>query len=975
MMLYRHPRARSVLARVLLLAMLLASALPAVPATANAQTDVDEEIRLTIATPDFSLDGTGLRVPGYATHSTPGAPALPVRIELVPLPADRDWTISYTASEGEVLTLDAALPAVRVPELNLHLPGGLPINDPDAAADLPSAVPLVERPDPAIYGADAFYPARLVEAGPVVQQRGQRFLPVRVFPFQYNPVQGQLMLHRTIEVRIALSTAADTVASADSPATGSLTPAANPPGLRLRTTERGLYQLTYGDLQAAGVPLGSANPAQFAVSYLGAPVDIEVTGAADGRFDPGDLVIFYAEPYTGRYMNHNVYRFTWSGAPAARMAARSVSAPAARLPLSVIPQTIHFERDRSYYSTYDLPRDADHLFDDPLYANAAVPVAGTTYTLTLRNLAAAGTARLQASFHGGAALIESPDQSVALRINSYDLGVHQWDGSVTHLVEAAVPVAALAEGANPLRLETALDQLPGITGYWVSPDWVKLTYPALARAESNRLYVEGQWTGATDPGPRRIYLPLLFSGAAGTPAPQPQPFSAGGFTSAGIRVYDVRDARHPVRLDGAAQTPAGGTYEVQFLDGAGAGAAYFLAVPEALRQPSAIEPDAGSAWRSPAVQADYIAIVHRSLWDAVQPLLDHREATGLRVAKVDVQHVYDEFSGGRVDPEALRAFLTYAYHNWNPGGARPAYVLLVGDGHYDFKAALRPDMPNLIPPYLLHVDPFIGETAADNRYASVDGDADFMPDMALGRIPARTPAEVTALVDKILAYENPAVMPGGPWQNRVTFVADQADDPAGDFHALSDNIRLNTLPAAVESRTIYWEKDYIYAYPQNGTPDMNTAIKSALGDSVMVQWFGHASRFRWGSTQVFSNFSIIPMPKTASLPMTVDYSCWTGYFINLFDFSGDSRSLSEAFVLTPDKGSVVSVGPSGLHIGSALLELNRGLVKAVFTDKIQPVGVALDAARQHYLANSDAWLDIVDTTVLFGDPATRLRLP
>ncbi len=471
----------------------------------------------------------------------------------------------------------------------------------------------------------------------------------------------------------------------------------------------------------------------------------------------------------------------------------------------------------------------------------------------------------------------------------------------------------------------------------------------------------------------RAYLPLLFYRAAGAPAAQPIPFSAAAYVRR-RPVYDVHDARHPVRLDGAAQTPAGATYEVQFLDGAGAGAAYFLAGPDALRQPA--RPSSRTPvrpWRSPDVQADYIAIVHRSLWDAVQPLLDHRggrAAGGEGGCAARLRRV----QRGRGTRRRC-AFVSYAYHNWNPGGARPAYVLLVGDGHYDFKAALRPDMPNLIPPYLLHIAPSSGRRRRTNRYASVDGDADFMPDMALGRIPARTPAEATALVNKILAYENPAAMPGGAWQNRVTFVADQADDPVGDFHAMSDNIRLNTLPGTVESRTIYWEKDYIYANPGQGTPDMNTAIKAALGDSLMVQWFGHASRFRWGSTQVFSNFSLAAMSQTASLPMTVDYSCWTGYFINLFDASGDLRSLSEAFVLTPGKGSVVTVGPSGLHVGSALLELNRGLVKSVFSDGIQPVGVALDAARQHFLANSDSWLDIVDTTVLFGDPATRLRLP
>ena len=110
-----------------------------------------------------------------------------------------------------------------------------------------------------------------------------------------------------------------------------------------------------------------------------------------------------------------VYRFTWSGVTPARMAARQVSALPDWVPVSIIPQTIRFERDRSYYSTYDLPRDADHLFDDPLYANAAVPVAGTTYTLTLRYLAAARTAQLRASFHGGAALDQAPDQPIRWR--------------------------------------------------------------------------------------------------------------------------------------------------------------------------------------------------------------------------------------------------------------------------------------------------------------------------------------------------------------------------------------------------------------------------------------------------------------------------------------------------------------------------------------------------------------------------------
>ena len=82
-----------------------------------------------------------------------------------------------------------------------------------------------------------------------------------------------------------------------------------------------------------------------------------------------------------------------------------------------------------------------------------------------------------------------------------------------------------------------------------------------------------------------------------------------------------------------------------------------------------------------------------SLWNAIQPLLDRRAAQGLRVAKVDIQDVYDEFSAGLVYPPAIRDFLSHAYHHWNGAAQPPKYVLLVGDGHYDLSATAAPRCP------------------------------------------------------------------------------------------------------------------------------------------------------------------------------------------------------------------------------------------------------------------------------------------
>ena len=54
-----------------------------------------------------------------------------------------------------------------------------------------------------------------------------------------------------------------------------------------------------------------------------------------------------------------------------------------------------------------------------------------------------------------------------------------------------------------------------------------------------------------------------------------------------------------------------------------------------------------------------------------------------------------------------------------PGRRVPLYVVLVGDGSFDPRQYRADSPPTFIPPYLADVDPWAGETAADNRY--VDG--------------------------------------------------------------------------------------------------------------------------------------------------------------------------------------------------------------------------------------------------------------
>ena len=87
----------------------------------------------------------------------------------------------------------------------------------------------------------------------------------------------------------------------------------------------------------------------------------------------------------------------------------------------------------------------------------------------------------------------------------------------------------------------------------------------------------------------------------------------------------------------------------------------------------------------------------------------------------------------------------------------PSYVLLVGDGNYDFKNYLGwvRDQFTFRPTWRMSI-PGWGKLPVDNRFVAVSG-SDILPDLALGRFPVKTPAEAGAMVANTLAYlQNPA---------------------------------------------------------------------------------------------------------------------------------------------------------------------------------------------------------------------------
>ena len=194
-----------------------------------------------------------------------------------------------------------------------------------------------------------------------------------------------------------------------------------------------------------------------------------------------------------------------------------------------------------------------------------------------------------------------------------------------------------------------------------------------------------------------------------------------------------------------------------------------------------------SSWWSQTAGADYVIVTTRDLKANVEPLAQLRRNQGLVVKVIDVEDLYDEFSFWQHSPQAIHDLLQTASSSWT---RKPHYLLLAGDASYDPKNYFGQGLNDLVPTKL--IDTALMEAASDDWLADFNGDG--MADLAIGRLPVRTAADINTMVGKIVNYENTAPDPPGPTSGAL-LVADTS------FEAQSSAVQ-SLLPAGMAVETI-----------------------------------------------------------------------------------------------------------------------------------------------------------------------------
>ncbi len=894
-----------------------------------------------------------LVVPDTVQLIQPGYPVLPVKGALIGVPNINELSINILTLESRNL-LDIQLqlaPSVFEVEEGSLL---------EAANNMTQNYGIVVT-DP--NSNSFYYPSQPVELADVGFLRDQAVVQLRVNPVQYNPALGTVRVNQRIRFHLSwkmqdqtsnsyarsvspvfeplMEKAIFNYSQLDRPAVlsgnsaadlnGSLevnSAAVEQPALKIGVTEPGIYELTHTEISQAGLDLTGEFTKTLMLSNRGTEIPILVQDGGNGFFDDGDSVIFYGVPITDVYTTKNIYWLSAGSANGSRMAVIDGTLFGGSVPTE-FPATLHAEQDSYYWQTMPSGKGQDHWF----WYDQIVAPASREYLFTLANIdATAATATIRVRLKGRTADSgTNPDHHTKIYLNDHPLPVddQEWDGLVEYDHDFTVNHALLSEGQNKLKVESVGDT--GASVDQIHVNWFEVDYSDTYVAENNEL-----WFGAPSAGDHK--------------------FQVGGFDSDEIKVFDVSDPENVAWIVNT-QSSGGGPYRLDFQDTAALDTEYLALTPARYKQPASLELDQATSWRSSGNAADYIIITHQDFYTSSLALADYRSSTaggGYRVAVVKVQDVYDEFNDGIFNPQAIRDFLSYAYQSWQPPA--PVFAVLVGEASYDYRGTLLPPYQvlrtNYVPTQMIEGQ-FNGQTAYDNWFVQISGD-DYIPDMIIGRIPARNASEADNMIAKTIYYEqNP---PDAIWNKKATFISDS--DLV--FESISNQLA-GRLPFNYEKVKIY-RRDYI------GGGDITADISGAInGGSLMVNYIGHGTVDLWAGSDVYTAADVLALTNTNKLSVVTVANCLSGFFVGRAN-----PSMAEAFMRLQNKGAVVVWAPTWFGTPQDHRALMQRFYDSIFEDEVPTLGAAAWIAEVYLYSLIGPGVELLETYAYFGDPATRM---
>ena len=351
----------------------------------------------------------------------------------------------------------------------------------------------------------------------------------------------------------------------------------------------------------------------------------------------------------------------------------------------------------------------------------------------------------------------------------------------------------------------------------------------------------------------------------------------------------------------------------------------------------------------PLRTTEYLIVTHPLFRRQAERIAGLKRAEGLSTAVVETDAAYDRFSGGVVEPRAIQALVRAAAQ----ASRRLRFVLLVGDDSFDPRDFSGYGVPGLVPS-LYGRDSAWGLVPSETPFADLDDDG--RPDVAIGRLPLRTPADAQAVADKIATQaERLAVSP-----KVHLLVVDNSTETDAPF--LEDARRaVRALPEGPEAQV---------ADLGRGTGEARAALVGGWqAGTRATHYFGHGGLTEWADEQVLTTGDVASLGATWKPTVLFTWACLSQWYEGV-----QGPSLNESLLLHPGGGALASFGPAGItlpaHQARLAHELYRELARPGIT-----LGEAIRNAKAAAIEDGETAREAVEGFHLFGDPALRLAWP
>ncbi|OWY19782.1 hypothetical protein C7N43_11345 [Sphingobacteriales bacterium UPWRP_1] len=343
------------------------------------------------------------------------------------------------------------------------------------------------------------------------------------------------------------------------------------------------------------------------------------------------------------------------------------------------------------------------------------------------------------------------------------------------------------------------------------------------------------------------------------------------------------------------------------------------------------------------VQGDFVIITHPSLrtgtTDWVSSYAAHRESLiggNHNATIINVEELYDQFAWGiSKHPLSIRNFINYAIDTWS---VEPQYLFLVG------KSVSYESVTNNPLAYPACLVPTWGHHPSDNMLTVRDFSS-YIPQIPVGRLSAKNPAEVQAYYEKMLSYDQDrnCTENDRSWTKKVIHVA--------NGHNITEMNQylgyVNSYKDIVEAP--YYAGTVVGTFTQSSyTPPPQPAFHAAMNAGAsLVTLMGHSvSADEW-------NFDIKePEEYTNNFknPLMFAGSCFVG---DIHSYGASNVSMAEKYVLIPEKGAIGFLATVSFGFPEFLQEFGDSLYREFsYLSYNQPIGHCVNNAMNHlYIAD------------------------